>query len=205
MIGNLDGFLSERSLHTNQLKSIDQYVIGNLSTLISEAREYYETFEYHKLYKMINEYVNEELSAFYFESVKDRLYSESRNSILCQSAQTAIYHIAEALMRLVAPIVPLLAEEVNRQIHGSESVFHVKFPEFKHQTNHDLVRDFEYIKRIRSDFLQLFDAAKKSGKFKSTTQVHLTLSQGDPHIRLILYKYGTDCYYCLFNISKVMI
>ena len=81
-------------------------------TLVRQCREWYEKFEFHRAYHAIHDFCAVDLSAFYFDVLKDRLYTFAPRNLGRRSAQTAIYRIAGALVRLIAPMLVFTAEEV---------------------------------------------------------------------------------------------
>ena len=93
----------------------------------------YEEFAFHKIYHRINNFCGVELSAFYFDVLKDRLYTSAPKSVSRRAAQTAIWRIGEALVRLLAPIMSFTCEEVWQYLPlvagRLESVHLTTFPE----------------------------------------------------------------------------
>ncbi len=77
-----------------------------------DVRKWYDEFAFHRIYHRVNHFCIVDLSAFYFDIVKDRLYTYAPNSLARRSAQTAIWRIGEALVRLLAPILSFTCEEV---------------------------------------------------------------------------------------------
>src|SRR4029077_6392706 len=77
-----------------------------------DGQRSYEEFAFHKIYHRISNYCGAELSAFYCDVLKDRLYTSARKSVSRRAAQTAIWRIGEALVRLLAPIMSFTCEEV---------------------------------------------------------------------------------------------
>ena len=93
----------------------------------------YEEFAFHKIYHRMNNFCGVELSAFYFDVMKDRLYTSGRRSLSRRAAQTAVWRIGEALVRLLAPILSFTCEEVWQYLPPAagrlESVHLTTFPE----------------------------------------------------------------------------
>ncbi|KAI8048001.1 hypothetical protein BDF22DRAFT_736573, partial [Syncephalis plumigaleata] len=95
------------------------YILHELhcsATLISNV---YGVFSFNKVIQELNRFINSQLSAFYFESIKERLYVDDKLSLARRSAQTAVYHIIEVCTRALAPITCHLAEEI--QLFSSSS------------------------------------------------------------------------------------
>ena len=80
--------------------------------LIFEAEAFYRAFDFHRVYHALHDFCVVELSAFYFDILKDRLYTSAPKSWARRSAQTAVYRIANALVRMLAPILAFTAEEI---------------------------------------------------------------------------------------------
>src|ERR1035441_9310371 len=116
-----------------QMQPIDQYILARAAELTGKIRKAYDEMEFHRVYHLLNEFCNSELSAFYLDVLKDRLYTypvkfkpghaeQERLYLARRSAQTAIYKITDALARLTAPILSFTADEVYQSLphtHGS--------------------------------------------------------------------------------------
>jgi isoleucyl-tRNA synthetase len=113
ILGNLSGFDPQRdALPFDQLQEIDQYMLRQTVAMSKDILGWYEEFAFHKIYHRVNHFCVVELSAFYFDVLKDRLYTSARHSKARRSAQTAIWKIGEALVRLLAPITSFTCEEI---------------------------------------------------------------------------------------------
>src|SRR6202021_1816298 len=100
--------------------------------LTGKLRAWYEAFEFHRVYHAVNEFVIVDLSSFYIELLKDRMYTFAPTSLARRSAQTVLWQITEALVRLVAPILSFTADEVWEYlpaVEGREASVHLaQFP-----------------------------------------------------------------------------
>jgi isoleucyl-tRNA synthetase len=94
------------------MQPLDQYILARTAELDASLRKAYEEFEFHRAYQALNEFINADLSALYLDVIKDRLYTLAPNAPARRSAQTALWRIAEALTRLIAPILSFTADEV---------------------------------------------------------------------------------------------
>jgi isoleucyl-tRNA synthetase len=95
-----------------QMLEVDQWALYRAARLVELCRGAYQTFEFHKVYHALYNFCTVELSAFYLDIAKDRLYTAAPNSLARRSAQTVLCRVADALVRLVAPILCFTAEEV---------------------------------------------------------------------------------------------
>ncbi len=113
VLGNLYDFDPERdSVAFENMEAIDQYMLRQTVALSADMARWYEEFAFHKIYHQVNHFCVVDLSAFYFDVLKDRLYTFTVNSPGRRSAQTAMFRIAEALVRLLAPIMSFTCDEV---------------------------------------------------------------------------------------------
>ena len=130
MLGNLDGFDPARdSVPAAEMHGIDQWVLLRAEDLVTKCRAWYEGFEFHKVYHNAYAFATVDLSAVYFDVLKDRLYTSAARSHARRSAQTALYRLLDALVRLLAPILSFTAEEVWTHVGRKESVHIAYFPE----------------------------------------------------------------------------
>src|SRR6187402_1042895 len=129
LLGNLDGFVpAEDEVAWNEMQALDQYMLARAAELVKKVRASYDAFEFHRAYHAINEFCNADLSAFYLDVLKDRLYTLAPKSIERRSAQTAIWKITEALVRLTAPVLSFTSDEVWEHmphVAGRESSVHI--------------------------------------------------------------------------------
>ncbi len=113
LLSNLNDFdPATNSVIFSEMEPLDQFILARTAELDANIREAYEDFEFHRAYHALNEYVNTDLSALYLDVLKDRLYTFAPNHPGRRSAQTALWRIAEALTRLIAPILSFTADEV---------------------------------------------------------------------------------------------
>ena len=112
ILGNLNGFVPHNAVGFEHLEEIDKYMILQTAEITREALQWYEGFEFHKVYQRVNQFCVVDLSAFYFDVLKDRLYTYPPESRPRRAAQTAIWIIGETLVRLVAPLMSFTAEEI---------------------------------------------------------------------------------------------
>src|SRR6202020_149421 len=153
----------------SQMEPLDQFILARTAELDATIREAYEDFEFHRAYHALNEYVNTDLSALYLDVLKDRLYTFAPNHPARRSAQTALWRIAEAVTRLIAPILSFTADEVWQllpQLPTRESSVHLAlFPAIADlipgATTH-IVADWEQLLHVRDTVLVSLEAARQN-------------------------------------------
>src|SRR5205085_6364318 len=112
-LGNLDGFDTARDcVPLSEMREIDRWALAELDVVIARATEAYRNFEYHAVYQALYGFCTVTLSARYFDIIKDRLYTSAPKSHARRSAQTALNYIADALARMLAPVLVFTADEI---------------------------------------------------------------------------------------------
>jgi isoleucyl-tRNA synthetase len=115
-----------------ELLPLDAYMLRRTGALVKQCREWYLNYEFHRVYHALHDFCTVDLSSFYFDVLKDRLYTSAPRSLGRRSAQTAIYRIASTLVRLIAPTLVFTSEEVWKFLPKSaahpESVHMAQFP-----------------------------------------------------------------------------
>jgi isoleucyl-tRNA synthetase len=134
LLGNLADFDPQCDCVTpDALKAFDRYALDTLNQVIIRVRKAYEAFDFHVVFHTLYKYCTVDLSAYYLDVLKDRLYVEKSDGLARRSAQTALHHVLSSLVRLMAPILVFTAEEVwsNMRHAGThtESVHTAAFPE----------------------------------------------------------------------------
>ena len=132
-LGNLYDFDPQaNAVPFEKLEALDQYMLRQTATLARDVRTSYTEFAFHKIYHRVNHFCVVDLSAFYFDVIKDRLYTYAADSAGRRSAQTALWRINEAMVRLLAPILSFTCEEVWQHLpkvaDRLESVHLAEFP-----------------------------------------------------------------------------
>jgi isoleucyl-tRNA synthetase len=113
VLSNLYDFDPQKNaVSFEEMDLLDQYMLRQTVAMSADVIRWYDEFAFHKIYHRINDFCVVELSAFYFDVLKDRLYTSAPNSRARRAAQTAIWRIGEALVRLLAPITSFTCDEV---------------------------------------------------------------------------------------------
>jgi len=125
LLGNLDGFNPEDVLTAEQMLPFDRWAVDRALQIQNEIGQAYDDYQFMQVYQKVNNYCALELSAIYLNVLKDRLYTTGLDSLARRSAQTAMYHILESLVRWIAPILSFTAEEIWKLMPGDrpDSVF----------------------------------------------------------------------------------
>jgi isoleucyl-tRNA synthetase len=127
LLGNLHGFdPTQHAVAETQLLALDRWVLARAADLQAEVLEAYRGYAFHLIYQKVHNFCSVDLGSFYLDVIKDRMYTTPAAGTPRRSAQTAMWHIAESMVRWLAPILSFTAEEVWGYLPGErrESVFH---------------------------------------------------------------------------------
>jgi isoleucyl-tRNA synthetase len=216
ILGNL-GDLDPRSdaVAFENMEALDQYMLRQTWSFASDVRTSYDEFAFHKIYHRLNHFCIVDLSAFYFDVLKDRLYISAPKSHGRRSAQTAIWRIGEALVRLLAPIMTFTAEEVwgylPKVAGRSESVHTALFPSAEEilgdarnaatPGDEKTSNDWATLRSVRDEVLKALEEARNSKLIGTGLEAQVHLTAPDP-IYSVLSRHADQLRY-LFIVSAV--
>jgi isoleucyl-tRNA synthetase len=126
LLGNLDGFDPKRdAVPTRDLLALDHWALARTAALQAEIIEAYRRYAFHLIYQKVHNFCSVDLGGFYLDVLKDRMYTTPAAGHARRSAQTVMHHIAESMVRWLAPLLSFTAEEIWKFLPGerSESVF----------------------------------------------------------------------------------
>ncbi len=125
LLGNLDGFTPDQALEPADMLPLDRWAVDHAAQLQKQLKQAYDDYQFIQVYQKVHNFCAFEMGAFYLDILKDRLYTTGYDSQARRSAQTAMYHVLEALVRWIAPVLSFTAEEIHQQMPGerSDSIF----------------------------------------------------------------------------------
>ncbi|QSR88300.1 isoleucine--tRNA ligase [Methylacidiphilum caldifontis] len=140
LLGNLFDFNPrEHSVPEEQLLEIDRYFDLCLTNLVKKTKSFYQNYEFSQVYQALVRFCSVELSSFYIDVLKDRLYCDGQNWLSRRSAQTVLHRTFESLVKLLAPVIPFTAEEAWRSFGKTSSIHLELFPEEREQKEADKI------------------------------------------------------------------
>ena len=214
ILGNLYDFDPRRdAVPFAQMRAIDQYMLRQTADIAEQVTRWYDEFAFHKIYQAINHFCIVELSAFYFDILKDRLYTSAPRSRARRAAQTAIWRIGEALVRLLAPIISFTCEEVWQYLpqltDRPQSVHVARFP-----SAHDILggelptgdlkqsaNDWSTLRAVREEVLKALEEARADKLIGGGLDAEITIAAAEP-VYSVLARYNDQLRY-LFIVSGV--
>ncbi len=164
LLGNLNGFDPPRhAVHPAQMVALDRWALARTRELQSELIEAYREYAFHLIYHKVQNFCIVDLSSFYLDVVRDRLYTTRPESLARRSAQTALHHVAESMARWLAPILSFTAEELWRCLPGArgESVFLATWHEPPDAGAHEI--DWPRLIGLRRDVLRELERLRDAG------------------------------------------
>jgi isoleucyl-tRNA synthetase len=215
ILGNLGSFDPVTdAVPFDQLQPLDQYMLRQAVEVSADVQRSYEEFAFHKIYHRINNFCGVELSAFYFDVLKDRLYTSARKSVSRRAAQTAIWRIGEGLVRLLAPIMSFTCEEVWQYLPTLagrlESVHLTTFPEAEQvlgagrdalASDPKQAEQWKMVRAVRETVLKALEQARNQKLIGANLQAQVRLTATDP-VFSVLENFKNDLRY-FFIVSAV--
>ena len=183
ILGNISDFNPDTDMvELDKLMPIDTWALAKLNTLIDKVKDAYDKYEFHLVYHSIHNFCVVEMSNFYLDVLKDRLYTEKVDSLSRRAAQTAIYIILDAMTKMIAPILAFTSDEIWKYMpHSAKDMpEHVIFNEMPEKINVNIDEDFmaywEKIHELRDDVKKSLEGYIKDKTIKSSLEAKVILS-----------------------------
>ena len=196
-LGNLNDFDPAKDALANQdLEEIDRWMLDRTAELVKKCREWYAGYEFHRVYHAIHDYCVVDLSAFYYDVLKDRLYTKAQGNRSRRSAQTVVWKITSALVRMAAPILVFTAEEIWKYLPKAEgeadSVHLAEFPqesELRPGIPAEKAQTWELLVRVRGEVLKALETSRNEKKLINSGLEAKVLLNGDLELKATLKHY----------------
>jgi isoleucyl-tRNA synthetase len=202
LLGNLDGFDPDRDgLPVDSLVAVDRWALARTADLQKEILAAYAAYEFHRVYQQLHNFCIVDLGSFYLDVIKDRLYTTPQGGMPRRSAQTAMWHIAEAMVRWLAPILSFTAEEIWRFLPGRRAA------SVQLATWHELPPvpagriDWSALLGVRELAARALEARREAGAIGSGLDARVTI-WADGDLRAQLEEFGEELRF-LFITSAV--
>jgi isoleucyl-tRNA synthetase len=205
-ISDLDPSLADtKKLNPHDLDEIDQYIMSILQRLIERVNRAYENFSFHEVYHSIYNFCVVDMSSFYLDILKDRLYTFKKDSALRRSSQIVLYNVLISITKMIAPILSFTAEEIWSHLPGKkeESVFLSTFPEVDERfINPELEETWKRLIRIRDEVNKALEIKRKEKYIGNSLEAGVILLTEKEEIINLLERYR-DFLPTLFIVSSV--
>ena len=172
------------------MPEIDRFALHRLQSLIQRARKAYDTYEFHLIYHSLYNFCTVDLSAFYLDILKDRLYTSPQTSVERRSAQTVLFTLADTMVRLMAPVLPFTAEEIWKFMpkrENSEASVHLAalptaLAEFQ---DAELAEKWQRIIEVRGEVSKAVEGARAEKRVGHSLDAAVTISADEGLYQLL--------------------
>ena len=182
ILGNTDDFDVNNPVAYDKLLEIDKWALTRLNKLVLECTKAYDAYEFNRAYQAINSFCVVDMSNFYLDIIKDRLYTAKADSIERRAAQTAMYEILNSLVRMLAPMTAFTAEEIwkfmkHREGENPESVMLTYYPEVNSKfENKELEAKWDKILKLKEDVAKILEEARSAKTIGHSLNAKVILS-----------------------------
>jgi len=208
LLGNLAGFdpAADRVDHAEMLE-IDRWAMSCAHSLLEQCGASYESYEFHRVYRLAHNFCAVEMSSFYLDILKDRLYTSPAKSVERRSAQTAMCGVLDVLIKVLAPILVYTVEdaweEARQYVGGAESPHLELLPEVDRSLiDKDLETRWARLSSVRNEVTREIEKLRNAGEVRSSLEAAVTLYTPDSDLLSFLRRYE-DALSEIFIVSKV--
>ena len=192
-LGNLDGFDADKLVSPEDMLELDRWAVTKLNELIELVSKAYDNYEFHVISHAINDFCVVELSSFYLDIIKDRLYCEEKDGLKRRSAQTALYLILDSMTKMFAPILAFTCDEIWQAMpHRAEDdkrnvVFNTMNKPFTaYALSGEQLEKWDKLIALRNDVNVVLEAARNEKRIGKPLEAAVTLRAEDESSRELL-------------------
>ncbi len=204
ILGNISGFdPATQSVQFSEMPEIDRWALHQLELLKGRVLNAYQDLEFHVIYQEVNGFCTTEMSSFYLDILKDRMYTSRGDSLARLSAQTVMYRILDTLVRILAPVLSFTSDEVWQFMPGdrAESVHLAVFPPRNPEWRDDaLAARWERIIKVRSDVSKALELARVAKTIGHSLDAAVSIA-APPELFAFLLEYAAELN-SIFIVSK---
>jgi isoleucyl-tRNA synthetase len=187
LLGNLYDFIPEKhGIPYPELPALDRYLLHRLWEITQEITQAFQEFQFYHFFQTIQNFCAVDLSNFYLDIAKDRLYISTAGGYRRRSCQTVLALVVETLAKLLAPVLSHLAEDIWQFIPyevGAKSVFLTRWPELPgdwHQP--ELAQTWQQWRQLRTDVNKVLETARAAKTIGSSLEAQVMIRVSDPHV-----------------------
>ena len=194
LLGNLHDF--DYKLHRvafGEMESVDRWALGRCLLLVRSVTQYDDRYLFHHVYRAVQDYLVVDLSSFYLDILKDRLYTAARNSRKRRSAQTALFYLLRNLVKILAPILPFTCDEAWRSYQieeGVTSVHEADWPgDDPELIDQNLIGNWQDLLAVRDVINKKIEMKREAKEIGSSLEVRLLVEASDQELSHLLRRY----------------
>ena len=211
-LGNLDGFDADDLVAPEDMLPLDRWAVTRLNALIEKVAAAYDNYEFHVISHAINDFCVVDLSSFYLDIIKDRLYCEERNGLKRRSAQTALFLILDSMTKMFAPILAFTCDEIWQAMphrSGDEGrnvlLNEMNAPFSAYALSDDEMDRWASLISVRNDVNGVLEAARTEKRIGKPLEAAVTLHVSNAESRGTVDKISDMGLSELFIVSKCLI
>lgn len=196
LIGNIHDFDPAKDyVAYEDLKGIDKFALHKLNSLVTNVSQAFNDYEFYKYFQHLQNFAVVDLSAFYLDIVKDRLYTAGKNSVSRRACQTVLYETLQALCKMLVPVMPHQAEDIFQnmaatQKQGLESILLSDWVKENNEwVNEPIEVEFSKILKLREIVTKSIEPLRADKKVGSSLEVAIHIKGGD---KALLEKYRVE-------------
>ena len=204
LLGNLNGFEPDQDIIADaDLLELDRWALARLEHLGHRVAKAYDTYEFHTFYHAVHNFCSGDLSSFYLDILKDRIYTCPKSSIEYRSARSTMYRILDALTRMIAPVLTFTADEIWQRLPGEReaSVHLAEFPAINGYIDDELEERYEQLRKVRSEVSRQLEKARAEKRIGQSLEAKVVL-QVPANLQALLAQYQ-DLLPAYFIVSQV--
>jgi isoleucyl-tRNA synthetase len=207
LLANISDFDPQRhAIAVADWIEIDRYALALTAELQAAMLADYEKYEFHPAIGRLQTFCSEDLGAFYLDILKDRLYTSAADSAARRSAQNALYHITQSLLRLMAPVLSFTAEEAWKVLRPADGTIfiHTRYLYPEVPGAQALLSKWRVLREIRSEVQKLLENHRAAGEIGSSLQADVEIAASGEKLEL-LRSLGDDLRFVLITSSAVVV
>ena len=189
-LGNLNEFDPDNLVAPEQMEELDRWALTKLNGLIVDCRKSYGEYEFHMVTHAINDFCVVDLSAFYLDIIKDRLYCEEKDGLRRRSAQTALYLIVDAMAKLFAPVLAFTCDEIwqsmpHRQEDDRRNILLNQMPAdcAGYVLPEETMARWDTVIKLRQDVNGVLEKARADKRIGKALEAYVTLETADQAVK----------------------
>ena len=185
-LGNLNEFDPDELVSAAEMEELDRWALTKLDTLVAQCRKAYNNYEFHQVSHAIKDFCVVELSSFYLDIIKDRLYCEEKDGLRRRSALSALFLIVDAMAKLFAPILAFTCDEIwqampHRKGDDARNVLLNQMPESfaAYALDEAAMEKWATVMRLRQDVNGVLEVARADKRIGKALEAHVSLQTED--------------------------
>ena len=199
-LGNLDGFNADDLVPADKMEELDRRAVTKLNALIEKCFAAYDEYEFNAVTHAVNDFCVVEMSNFYLDIIKDRLYCEEKDGAKRRSAQTALFLILDTMTKIMAPILAYTSDEIWQAMphRAEDDARNVVFNEMnKPFTDYALsdksMEKWDIVEKLRDDVNAVLETARAEKKIGKALEAHVSLhAEDDASAQALMATFGVS-------------